>query len=356
MKDRIISTRGCTIGLDLGDRHCQYCVLATDGEAVHEGRIRTTPEALREFFGPLKACRVALEAGTHSPWVSRLIKELGHEVIVANPRKLRLIYQNNDKCDQVDARYLARIARMDPTLLAPLSHRGAAAQADLAILRARNALVAARTKLVNHVRGAVKSFGGRLPTGSTHTFAKRVEAHVPELLKPAFESLLRAIQELTDRIGEYDQKIEGLVGKYPEAKHLRQVSGVGPLTSMSFILTLEDPTRFKKSRTVGSFLGLRPRKDDSGSREAQLGIRKAGDMFLRRLLVGSAHYILGPFGPDTDLRRWGLELAQRGGKNAKKRAVVAVARKLAVLLHRLWVSGQTYEPLRNSQRRQAVSA
>jgi len=349
MKDGIILTHGCTVGLDLGDKYSQYCALATDGEVVQEGRVRTTPEALQGWFSSLQACRVALEAGTHSPWVSRLVKEIGHEVIVANPRKLRLIYENNDKCDQVDARYLARVARMDPTLLAPLRHRGAIAQADLAILRARDALVRARTKLVNHVRGAVKSFGGRLPTGSTHAFVKKVSPHVPEELKPALEPLIRSIQELSDRIAGQDQRIEGLVAKYPETKNLRQVAGVGPLTSMSFILTLEDPARFKKSRTVGSFLGLRPRKDDSGKRESQLGISKAGDTFLRRLLVSSAHYILGPFGPDTDLRRWGLALAQRGGKNAKKRAIVAVARKLAVLLHRLWVSGKAYEPLRNSK-------
>lgn len=352
MKDRTIHTDGCTVGLDLGDHYSQYCVLATAGEVEQEGRIRTTLEALRGWFSSLKVCRVALEAGTHSPWVSRLVTELGHEVIVANPRKLRLIYQNNDKCDEVDARYLARVARMDPSLLAPLSHRGVVAQADLAILRARDALVTARTKLVNHARGAVKSFGARLPTGSTHGFVNKVSAHVPEQLKPGLEPLLRSIQELTDRIADQDRKIQGLVERYPEAKNLQQVSGVGPLTSMSFILTLEDPARFKKSRTVGSFLGLRPRTDDSGTRESQLGITKAGDMFLRRLLVGSAHYILGPFGPDTDLRRWGMALAQRGGKNAKKRAVVAVARKLAVLLHRLWVSGKPYEPLRNARREQ----
>jgi len=358
MKDRTILTHGCTVGVDLGDKYSQYCVLETDGEVVQEGRVRTTAQALRGWCSSLEACRVALEAGTHSPWVSRLLKELGHEVIVANPRKLRLIYQNNDKCDQVDARYLARVARMDPTLLAPLHHRGAIAQADLAILRARDALVTARTQLVNHVRGAVKSFGGRLPTGSTHAFAKKMGAHVPQELKPALEPVLRAIQELTDRIADHDRKIEGLTEKYPETKNLCQVAGVGPLTSMSFILTLEDPARFKKSRTVGSFLGLRPRTKDSGERESQLGITKAGDMFLRRLLVGSAQYILGPFGPDTDLRRWGMALAQRGGKNAKKRAVVAVARKLAVLLHRLWVSRQPYEPLRNSRcnKIQVVSA
>ena len=212
MKDRPILTNGCTVGLDLGDKYNQYRVLATDGEADQEGRIRTTSEALRGCFSSLEACRIALEAGTHSPWVSRLLTGLGHEVIVANPRKLRLIYENHDKCDQVEARYLTRVARMDPTLLAPLHHRGAVAQADLAILRARDSLVTARTKLVNHVRGAVKSFGGRLPTGSTHAFAKKVSAHVPEKLKPALEPLLSGVEDLTHRIAK-DRTYKGGAGK-----------------------------------------------------------------------------------------------------------------------------------------------
>lgn len=352
MEDRTILTNGCTVGLDLGDKYSHHCVLGTDGEVVQEGRLRTTPDALRAFFsslGAIDTCRVALEVGTHSPWVSRLLAQLGQEVIVANPRQLRLIYKN--KCDKVDAQNLARLARLDPNLLKPMRHRGAAAQADLAIVRARDALVGVRTKLVNHIRGAVKSFGGRLPADSTHSFAKKMGAYVPAELKSALEPVLKSVQELTDRIQEYDRQVAGLAGKYPDSKKLQQIAGVGPLTSVSFILTLEDPTRFQKSRTVGLFLGLRPAKNDSGEYESQLRITKAGDMYLRRLLVGSAHYILGPFGPDTDMRRWGTKLFQRGGKNAKKRAVVAVARKLAVLLHQLWISGQRYEPLRNALRK-----
>lgn len=353
MKDPTILSEGCTVGLDLGDQYSQYCVLARDGQVVQEGRIRTTAEHIRRCFSFPEPCRIALEVGTHSPWVSRLLKELGHEVIVANARKLRLIYENDDKSDQVDAGYLARLARLDPKLLAPLNHRGAVAQADLAILRSRDALVGARTKLVNHARGVVKSLGARLRSCSTHAFGKKVREDVPEASKAALTGVLDMIEELTSRIAQYDRTIEGLAAKYPESSRLQQVPGVGPLTSMAFILTLEDPARFEKSRTVGSFVGLRPRKKESGERAPQLGISKAGDTFVRRLLVGSAQYILGVFGPDSDLRRWGLALARRGGKNAKKRAVVAVARKLAVLLHRLWVSGEPYDPLRNTRRQKS---
>ena len=305
----------------------------------------------RAEFAKRKPMRVAIEAGTHSPWASRVLKDLGHEVIVANPRKLKLSYRSNKKNDQVDARSLARVARMDVELLAPIQHRSIDAQEHLALIRARDALVRSRTQLINHVRGAVKSIGGRLPPSSSDAFP-RLAKHIPEALWTALSPLVNTIASLASDIKKYDREIERLAEQeYPETKSLRQVGGVGPLTSLTFVLTIEDPRRFEKSRQVGAYLGLCPRQDESGTIRRQLGITKAGDVFVRRLLVGAAQYILGPFGGDCDLRRWGLELAKKGGKNAKKRAVVAVARKLAVLLHRLWITGLPYEPLRNSNRK-----
>ncbi len=153
------------------------------------------------------------------------------------------------------------------------------------------------------------------------------------------------------RIKECDERMEKIAKEaYAEASLLQQVKGVGTQIALTYVLTIEDPYRFLKSREVGCFLGLKPGRRDSGESKPQKGISKAGDRYLRTMMVQGAHYILGPFGEDSDLRRWGLKLAERGGKNAKKRAVVAVARKLAVLLHRLWVSGEVYEPLRNSQK------
>jgi transposase len=296
---------------------------------------------------------VVIEVGTHSPWVQRLLRELGHETITAHTQSVRLIYGGTSKNDRLDAERLARLARVDPKLLHPIQHRGGLAQADRAVLRSRHVLVECRTKLINHARGMVKSMGGRLPACSTDCFSKRVRADLPKDLKPALLPVLTAIAALTGKIRRYDQQIESLASKrYPETNVLRQVSGVGPLTALSYVLTVEDPGRFPSSRSVGAYLGLRPKISQSGEQDPELRITKAGDTDLRRLLVGSAHYILGPFGPDTDLRRWGLALAARGKKNAKKRAVVAVARKLAVLLHRLWVTAEVYEPLRHSQRRE----
>jgi transposase len=187
--------------------------------------------------------------------------------------------------------------------------------------------------------------GTRLPKCSSESFGDKVKDAIPEEVQEALLPLVQLADALSDCIRSYDQKIEELGEKYGQTKLLRQVKGVGPITALAYVLTLENPEHFAKSRDVGPYLGLVPKQEDSGESQPQLGISKTGDTMLRKLLVGSAQYILGPFGPDTDLRRHGLRLCERGGKNAKKRAAVAVARKLAVLLHRLWVSGEVYEPL-----------
>ena len=344
------STRSTiTVGLDLGDRFSRYSEMDFETGVIAEGRLRTTPEALQRQFAGREPLRIVMEVGTHSPWASRLLQNLGHEVLVANARRVRLIYANDSKTDKVDAETLARLGRLDPKLLAPIRHRGEEAQADLARLRARDSLVRARTQLVNHVRGAVKSLGGRLPSTSTPAFARKVTPHIPDSLRPALTPLLSMIETLSQEIRAADRALEGLAReRYPESERLRQVAGVGTITALCYLLTLEDPARFKNGRSVGAYLGLRPRQRDSGAHSPQLRITKRGDAMLRKLLVGSAQYILGPFGPDCDLRRWGLRLAERGGKNAKKRAVVAVARKLAALLYTLWVTGAEYEPLRHA--------
>jgi transposase len=348
-----------TAGLDLGDKHSYLCLIdQRSGEVMEEGRLRTTPEALRRRFASERPpMRIAIETGTHSPWVSRLLEECGHEVLVANPRKLRLIYANKRKTDEVDAENLARLARVDPKLLYPLKHRGEDSQAHLAIVRSRQALVGSRTQLVNHVRGAVKSFGARLPKCPARSFHKRAPEHIPEALRPALGPILEQIASLTERIRGYDRQLETVCEEqYPETELLRQVEGIGPLTALTFVLTVEDPYRFEKSRSVGAYLGLVPATDRSGDRDPQKRISKEGEEMMRKLLVGSAHYVLGPFGSDSDLRRHGEKIASRGGKNAKKRAAVAVARKLCVLLHRLWVTGEVYDPLHDAHRRQEGEA
>ena len=343
-----------TIGLDVGDRYTHVHALGAGGEVVRERRVRTTAAALSTALTGLPPARVVLEAGPRSPWLSRVVAELGHDVVIANPRQVALIARSQRKTDRLDAAWLARLGRFDPQLLAPIRHRSEQSQHDLAVVRARDALVRTRTLLINHVRGAVKACGAALPSCTARAFHRKMADHIPDGLRPALLPLVEAIGELSARIAAGERQVEALCEAYPGTRSLRQVTGVGPITALTFVLTIEDPVRFPKNREVGAYLGLVPRQRDSGERAPQLGISKSGDAGLRRLLVQAAHYILGPFGPDTDLRRWGERYAGTGAGNAKKRAVIAVARRLAVLLLALWKTGEIYEPLRNAMAREAA--
>jgi transposase len=339
-----------TIGLDLGDKTSRYCVLDAAGEVKSERSVATTKRGMRQTFARIGQSRIALEVGTHSPWVSRLLQSLKHEVIVANARRVRAITESSRKDDRMDAQMLARLARVDPALLCPIRHRSERAQQHLARIKARAALVEGRTALVNAARGLTKSSGERLASCDTDQMGVEKLEGLPAQLQAALGPLLEVVEALTEKIQEYDRQLAEIArSEYPETALLEQISGVGLLIALTFVLTLEDPQRFQRSREVGCYLGLRPKRRDSGESQPQLRITKEGDVYLRKLLVQGAHCILGRRGPDTDLKRWGLKLAARGGKNAKKRALVAVARKLAVLLHRLWVGGEVYEPLRHSQ-------
>jgi transposase len=348
-KRRSKASESITIGMDLGDKTSRYCVLNGNGEVVGEAKIPTTKAGMARAFGAMKRCRIALEVGGQSGWVSRLLTGLGHEVIVANARQLKLISESSRKDDRLDAQMLARLARIDPQLLRPIRHRSEDVQRDLTKVRARATLLDARTGLVNAVRGFAKTFGERIPScdpdNLTVDSAEGLPAAVQELVRP----LLAQVQSLTGAIHKYDEEIEQIArGKYPETELLKQISGVGHLIALTFVLTVGDPARFDNSRDVGCYVGLRPKRSESGQNQPQLRITKEGDRYLRKMLVQGAHCILSRRGPDTDLKRWGQKLGTRGGKNAKKRAVVAVARKLGILLHHLWVTGEVYEPLRNT--------
>ncbi len=334
-----------TVGLDVGDRHTQLCVLDREGQTCEVARIATTPAAFAYRFQTQPRLRIVLETGTHSPWIDRQLRTWGHETIVANARRLRLISENVVKSDHVDAETLARLGRLDPQLLAPIQHRQAVTQVHLTQLRARDALVRTRTLLINHVRGRGESVGARLPRSSAESFPKRATPALPPELAPILTPLLEQITTLTAQIRTSEQALARLAAHYPATQRLRQVAGGGPVTALAYVLVLETPTRFATGRRAGAYLGLTPGRAQSGQADPQRRLTKQGDALLRRLLVGSAQYILGPFGPDCALRRWGLALATRGGANAKKRAVIAVARKLAALLHHLWLTDATYVPL-----------
>ena len=353
MREHTSETKGQTIGVDLGDRFSQVCVLDELGEVIEQARVSTTASAFGNRFAQIPSTRVALEVGTHSPWISRLLTDCGHEVIIASGQGIPAIKRCRRKTDPSDAEALARLARFDPQMLLPIRHRGIEAQEHLAILRSRAALVRARTQLVQHVRGSSKSLGTVIRNGSTASFAKQAPSQLPDALRPALLPVLATIETLSQQIVELDGRVQFLIKhRYAAACHIQTVPGVGPITALTFVLTLEDPRRFR-SRDVGAYLGLVPAKRQSGNHDPELHISKAGNRVLRMLLVQCAHHILGPFGEDCDLRRWGLELAARGRQASKRRAVVAVARKLSVVLHALWISGAPYEPLRRTESKAA---
>ena len=248
-----------TIGMDLGDQNHVVVAMDANGKEIEMKTIRNTELSLRKFFFRYKEATVAIEAGTHSPWISRLLKEIGCTVYVGNPRKLRIIWDSNDKSDLRDARILAMVCRVEPRLLWPIKHRDRQAYADLGIIKARDTLVQNRVRMINHIRSVTKTCGCRIPKCSTPSFSKRAPDHIPKELKDSLEPLIIAIDLLTQQVKEMDRQINKLCKKYSETEKLLQVLGVGPVTALAFVLTIEDPHRFTKSRQVGAFLGLTPK-------------------------------------------------------------------------------------------------
>ena len=349
------------VGIDLGDKSSVYCIRRrTDHTVILQGAVNTDAQSMLKTFEALPRQSMVVETGTHSRWVAQLLELLGHDVTVANARKLKLIAENNQKSDKVDAQLLSKLGCMSMDWLHPVYQRSQRCHSDLAVVRSRQALVDTRTALINYIRGTVKSFGARLRACGAEAFLEVATAETPASLKAAHSGVFAILEQLNEEIHRYDCEIRHLCEtKYRESTmRLLEVRGIGPLTSLTFVLTIEDKHRFVKSRDVGAYLGLVPKKRQSGERDPQLGITKTGDELLRKLLVNCAHYMLGAMGEDSDLRRWGLEIvrkAQSHGKaGARKLAAAAVARKLAVLMHRLWVTGARYEPVRNSVQKQAA--
>jgi transposase len=346
MNPKIPAGEKLTVGLDLGDRRHTACVLDADGDIVTEEVIVNTRECLAAFSARFPTAMIVMETGTHSPWVSRLFEARGHHVLVANARKLRAISASHTKSDEEDAQMLARLGRADPKLLSPVRHRSEATQRALVRLKVREALVRSRVNLINSVRFLLKSLGVMVSSSiKAMAFTRKVRAQLAPADAALVEPLLAAVDALNAQIKILDAELEQLAHEmYPATERLRQIPGVGPLTALCFVLTLEDHKHFAHARSVGPYLGLVPRREQSGESDKQLPITKAGHVQLRCLLVNCAHYILGPFGPPCALRTAGERIAARGGKSAKKRAVIAVARKLAVTLLALWKTGADYQP------------
>ena len=249
------------------------------------------------------------------------------------------IWMNKNKSDREDAEMLARLARNDINLFAPISHIPPQQRADLAVVKARDAVTRSRTLLTNTVRGLLRSFGVSTKGVTSDNFTTEASKIVPKELRPAMTGILKEIRSMQLSLKAYDK----LNKKYPATAIVGQPNGAGELTSLAYVLMVVDPRRFGNGNRVARFFGITPKRDQSGEVDKQLGITKEGSGLMRRLLVQAANHIMGR-GPDCDLRRFGERIAARGGKIAKRKAKVAVARKLAKLMYKLWLTGETYDP------------
>jgi transposase len=267
-----------TVGLDVGDKRTHFEVVDGARLTVRSGSFATSRAELEKAVEPFPGAKVVLEAGSQSPWMSRVLRGQGYDVLVADPRRVELISKDPRKSDRRDASMLARMGAAMPELLGSVHHRGEQAHAHLAIVRARDLLVRMRARAVQQVRGICRSFGLRLPSATASGFSSKIEHVLPELLKPALVPLLEMANDLTRRIRAFDKLLAQIAKQhYPEVKHLQQVDGVGPIISVAFVLSIEDPKRFRSSRKVGSWIGLCPRSHASGDSNPQLNISKAGD-------------------------------------------------------------------------------
>lgn len=343
------------VGLDVSEKYIQYCELTTDGTLEDEGRFANTRERLRKRF-TREPVTIALEVGSHSRWIAEELVGLGHHVMVLDPRRLKMISDTVYKTDKRDAETLALLALECPRLLKTVEPRGDREQLSLTLVRTRQHLVEMRTKATNSVRGLLKPWGVRVgKKGGSPNFPAEVRKVAPEVLVDILNPQLRVIEELNRAVKELDHQVKTRLPEVaPDALHLLEIDGVGPTTLLYFVSLVGDPHRFPKSRNIGSYFGLCRRLDDSGDKKSERGITKAGDTYMRVLLANCASHIIGPFGKDCDLRRWGVRLAGNS-KAQRKRARTAVSRKLAVIMLSMWKTGQAYVPFRNPDALQAAA-
>jgi len=340
------------IGIDIGNKLNFICVLNREGKELFVGSIPNTKEAMLEYFDSIEKSSVVLEVCSHSPWISKLLVSIGHDVFICNPRKLSSVTQNIKKSDEEDCQMLAKLLLTGKHLLSPVHHAKEDAMRDFLLIKSRRSLVKCRTILINNSRGVVKAFGERIsPNLSPDAFHKYAGASLKKETYEKIKDLIVVVGKTTDQILKYEKNINTLIKKkYPAAQLLQTINGVGPLTSLTYVLTIDDPARFEKSRDVGAFLGLVPRRDQSGDKDKQLPITKAGSKLLRSLLLNCANFILSEKGEDNQIKRFGLKIRGDGtSKSRSNKAKVAVARKLSVIMHQLWISNTPFISINNNK-------
>jgi len=330
-----------TIGIDVSDRTSKICVMRKmpDGERriVIETTCATTREGFEEVLAKLdRSWPVAFETGTHCRWMDKCFRRLGFPTIIANPGQVPSITKSNKKNDRNDARELARLAIADPAMLHPVFLRDEVYQQMLRFHHARNMLISQRTQTINQIRGFAKSLGYRIECSSTESFHEVSRADWPKELEEAVWPIMGTLKVINLKVKAYDKLIEKLAEK-PEFKPMvdraRVIYGVGIIGSTVLIAAIGGrPDRFTHARDVGAYLGMTPKQDQSGDTDKQLHITHAGSDIVRTALVECAGVALMTNAKETDLKLKGLRIALRGGKIARKKAKIAVARSMAVTI------------------------
>lgn len=328
------------IGIDLHDEYSQICVMTLQREIVMEARIPTTRGAYRSFFAARTPSVVVMEAGPHATWVRELLRELGHEVVVCHPRRVRLIAESRNKNDQVDAELITRLSLSDLDLLRPIQQRTTETLADRSLIRARATLVDTQTRLKTTLRGLVKPFGVRLGGGNSRMLEDLAGAALPPQVRLSTDCLLATLATVAAQLRELDDQIDQLNAKYEVTENFRTIPGVGPLVAITYTLAINNPDQFKRG-DIGPFVGLTPANRSSAGKKLPPSDRgRPGDRYLRDLLVQSAWSLMNSRS-ESDLAKWGRSLKERIGG---KKAAVAVARKIAELMHHLWICNERFVP------------
>lgn len=333
-----------TIGLDLGNTFNKAVGLDAGGNVVLREDLRNDAATMKAFFEAHRGATVAMETGTHCRWIAALAAECGCHPVVGNARKLRLISESSRKNDWADAQKLARLCRSDRSLLHPVELHDDRHHRLYQLLRQRDALVSMRTALVNQLRGFAKAGGTMLPRCDARSFLSLRDSMPPEFLRD-FKPLLKTLEDLAKRIAAAEAILAEFVRRHfrKTDELLQTVPGVGPVASAAFIALVPDPGRFKSAREAGPYFGLVPKQDQSGDGDRPCRITHEGSSFMRKTLVNAANALLRKSARDTALKRFGERLGRRGqGKVVRRKAKVALARKLAVTMLAMARSGEDY--------------
>jgi transposase len=337
------------IGMDVHKQETQVCIEDTTGTVVLEQRIRTTPERFTALLCGRPRARILLEAATESEWVAQHLETLGHEVIVADPNYAAMYATRSRrvKTDRRDARTLADACRLGA--YHPAHRTSAAQRAVRAKLAVREALVQTRTRYLSVIRALLRREGIRVPSGSAAAFPRRLrQVAVAPTQAAVVAPLVELLAPLNAAIAAADARVARRLAADPVARRLATTPGVGPVTAVAFVATLDDVTRFARPGQVAAYLGLVPRERSSGERQRRGAVTKAGNKRLRWLLVQAAWGVWRDrHAASQPLRSWAVALAARRGKGV---AGVALARRLAGILFALWRDGTTFDPARVGRR------